>query len=223
MAVGDIWQMNSHYELQLNPNIYTYHLQTTVEADSSKLTDDIVAFGTLRMIALQPLHTAEVLFRCSEAFRTFPDKSIPKIAVHNLAGTRTAISTLPGQCQCVVTLYGDILAPTGRNTGRDFWNGQDVSDQDNGKWDSDPAGYMEDVRDYYIAMGDTYEPASGNKFDIGVYSRSNSTPPGGPPAPPPIVPYFWKLQRARVRQLVRTQRRRQPEDPCELVIDGNPA
>lgn len=220
MAVGDIYQVVNEFEYQQNPNNYIWHLRVKEEGNPGDITQALLDFGHARVTAWLPLHTPSVLFRCNVVREVFPDTSVPEYQIYDPAagGNRTctpADTGLPGQCSCVVTMYGDIENPTQFNRGRDFITGQCCDDQFNGKWDQTgaPGAYLDDLCEMYRLMGNEYVNGL-NKFDIGIYSRTRAKPPGDPP-PPPIVPYFWVLQRIRAKQLVRTQRRRQPEDPCE--------
>lgn len=220
MAVGDIYLSTIEFTYQNNPNAYHFHLKVTTEGDPDNTGTHVAQFGQARTIAYQALHNTFVDFQCATARQIWPNKSVPEVVITNLSGNRTTTGpiTLPGQCSCVVTLYGDPVDPTKHNRGRDFWTGQLAQDQELGLWDH-PAAYLQEVCDWYAAMGNTYTNG-GNVFDIGIFSPTEAKRSLGPP-PDPTVVFFWKLQKIRAKQLVRTQRRRQPEDPCEVFCDAD--
>lgn len=220
MAVGDIYVVANEFEYQGNPNAYAWHLQVRVEGTPDKIAADALAFGVARQTAWLPLHNPSVNFRCVTARQVYPDFSLPKLQITTASGNRTctpSLAHLPGQCSCVVTLYGDINNPTSFNRGRDFVTGQCCDDQLNGVLTSGPVSYLQELCDMYAAMTNVYVNG-GNEFDIGVYSPSRAKPPTWPIVPS-IPPFFWKLEHVRGRSLMRTQRRRQPLDPCEEVCD----
>lgn len=226
MPVDDVWQVTNEFEYQGNPNSYNWHLQVSVEGDAEGVGDDMLTFGLLRQTAWILLHNPSVRFLCVTARQLFPTTSLPQMTINDPVklGNRTCdplLNHLPGQCSCVVTRYGDKTNPTARNRGRDFVTGACGNDQFNGTFDSGIGSYLEELCTMYANMTNRYVSAP-NEYDIGIYSPSNALPPKaapGDPQPPPIVPYFWPLEFVRGRSLVRTQRRRQPLDPCEIVCD----
>lgn len=222
MAVGDIWQVTNEFTYQKNPNTYSFNLRVTAEGDPAALATNLLDFGATRQLAWLALHNPSVLFECISARLLYPNTGLPHIRITDTAGNRSCtpiLDHLPGQCSCVVTLYGDVDSPTASNRGRDFITGQCCVDQSNGIWENGPGDYLEKVCEYYALMGNTYTPGP-NSFDIGIFSptRAGITVTPHVPATPP---YFWPLIFVRARSLVRTQRRRQPEGRCEFVCESN--
>jgi len=217
--LGDIYQVTNEFIYQGNPNQYSFHLRLQIEGTPATVNADMLAFGVLRETAWLPLHNPSVTFRCVTARQVFDTNSLPQLEVTGNSGNRTcipALDHLPGQCSCVAQLFGDIVDPTAFNRGRDFVCGQCCDDQLDGEFTAGP-GYIDELCLMYATMTNIYVNGA-NTYDIGIYSPSRAKPPGDPP-PPPIPPFFWPLQHVRTKQLVRTQRRRQPLDPCEVVCD----
>ncbi len=221
--IGDVWQVVNEFEYQGNPNSYIWHVQTRVEGAPNLIPAQLEQFGSERQAAWALLHNPSVDFLCITTRQIFPTFSRPRILIEKQSGSATctpALNHLPGQCSCVVTLYGDVDNPTSRNRGRDFITGQCADDQVNGVWNNGVGSYLESVCEMYRLMGSEIE-IGGNTFDVGIYSRSNALPPKvNGVQPPPIEPFFWSLKHVTGRSLVRTQRRRQSEAPCEAVCDA---
>ena len=144
-----------------------------------------------------------------------PNNSIPLIApVTTPAGSRTPADNLPGQCSLVATLFGNTSDPNGKNRGRDFWAGGQEGDQANGVWGTGGGVFAEIIKDYYEARTVLVSPVSGNVFSWGTFSAKAVADAD------PI--HFWQMELVRLRLLVRTQRRRQPTDPCETFLEAEP-
>jgi len=219
MALGDIYEVSNEFIYQQNPNQYSWHLRVQIEGTPATVNADLLAFGVVRETAWLPLHNPSVTFRCVTVRQVYPDNSLPQLQVTGNSGNRTCIPVLdhlPGQCSCVATRFGDIINPTSFNRGRDFVCGQCCDDQIDGEYTSNP-GYIDELCLMYATMTNIYVNGA-NTYDIGIYSPSRAKPPTWPIAPS-IPPFFWPLQHVRTKQLVRTQRRRQPLDPCEVVCD----
>ena len=221
MPNGDIWQVANEFTYQGNANNYLWNLRVDQEADAQTVGLILLNFGAARQTAWLPLHNPSVSFKCVTARKIFPDTGLPQQLVNTEAGNRTctpSLDHLPGQCSAVVTLFGDIGAPTGSNTGRDFITGQCCGDQLNGVFDSGVGSYLEELCEMYVAMGNTFA-GGGNAFSIGIFSPKRAGIRTGPNVPP-TPPYFWPLVMVRGKSLVRTQRRRQPLDPCEVYCEN---
>jgi hypothetical protein len=220
MAVGDIYQVVNEFTYQGNANNYIWNLRVTSEVSQPTTLIDLLAFGAVRQTAWLPLHNPSVEFRCVSVRQVHPTNSLPRINANSEFGNRSCVPSLahlPGQCSCVVTLYGDAADPNANNRGRDFVTGQCCADHLNGVFLTGASSYVEELCALYQGMGNTYSGGDAS-FEIGVYSPSRAKPPGYPDVPS-LVPFFYTLQLVRVRSLVRTQRRRQPVDPCEEVCD----
>ena len=221
MAIDDVYSVSNDFIYQGNPDSYIWYLSVTAEAVPAQITNALLGFGVARQTAFVPLHNPAVIFECVTVRQIFPNGSLPKQTLQDIAGDRTCdpvLAGLPGQCSCVVTLFGDSTNPTPNNRGRDFLTGQCCSDQFNGNWNSGPGQYLEQVCEMYRVMGNTFA-AGGNVFSIGVFSPTRAGIAEFPHIPP-TPPYFFPLQAVRARGLVRTQRRRQPISRCEEVCDA---
>jgi len=221
MPVGDIWQATNEFVYQKNPGTYSFALRVDAEGSPNLVPDNLLDFGVARETAWRPLHNLSVLFECVTARLLFPNTGLPKTRRTGVTGTRVCsppLSHLPGQCSAVVTLYGDIDNPDRNNRGRDFITGQCCDDQINGVWDDGIGSYLEALCLYYNTMGNTFA-LGGNAYSIGIFSPTRAGFRPGPNVPP-TPPYFWPLIFVRARSLVRTQRRRQPEDRCEAICEA---
>lgn len=221
MPAGDIWTAGIEFEYQNNPNTYNWYLRLTQETNPQNVGEDVIEFGKQVLDGLKPLHSVFVNFRCVTARQVHPTKSVPEIDVVNDLGNRdcTTCGVLPGQCCIVATLWGDPAAPNKNNRGRDFFTGMCAADQTNGKFDTGVATLVQDYCDLYQATGNNFVGAFGNNFEIGVFSPTKAKEDLADPDNE--IEHFWQLQKVRVKSLVRTQRRRQPTDPCEDFCDAN--
>jgi len=235
MAVDDVYSVDIHMTYQQNPNIMCFNYRVKVETDPTIVISDLITQGdTTIKAALLPLHVTTVLFPCVTVRQIWPNNSLPEIkATAAIVGTRTPTTALPGQCSNVWTLFSDKLNPTARNRGRDFWFGQDCADLVANGANYDQA-WLDAVAAFYVALDQDFSGAGGaNDFEWCIFSRTQAVenvdpqfvsnggavpdPPtfGNEPAPTVIF--------VRSDGLVRTQRRRQPEDPCaEFTEDDVP-
>lgn len=216
MPVGDIHLTALHFTLQGNANMFCNYFQTDEEPDAAAVISDLSTYivddweNDMRSIMDDTF-----VVDCVEVRQVHPNNSIPNIeAVSNPAGSRTAAEAYPGQCSLVATLFGDKDNPDGNNRGRDFWTGAQEGDQGDGAWKTTTGKFLFLVTAYYDNRTVLVEPASGNVFSWGTFSRKRAAVPS--------VPFFYQMELVRLRHLVRTQRRRQPTDPCELFNTATP-
>ncbi len=214
MAVDYIYQTIIHSKHQNNANAYCWYFRVSTEVVADDVPDDLLVVITAIQSAMRSLHTTDVNFECNEVRQIWPNNSLPQIGITDEAGTRTTTASLPGQCSCVVTLYGDTTNPTKFNRGRDFLYGMDEADQGNGLFTVGP-GYLTDVDTFYAARS-LITAQGGNEFEWGNFSMTKAKLLGA------LATYWFPMELMRSRQLVRTQRRRQPLDPCEVVLDSTP-
>ena len=225
LVQGDVIQVNNEFTFQGDANLYSWYLQSTVIAEDFSMDEDMAEFGDQREDALVPLSASLVTFACISSRRIWPQKSLPQVVATGNSGSFTPTSgALPGQNSLVVTLYGDVDNPTRHNRGRDFWTGLDADSQANGVWKFAPGDQAVLFAAMYATMTSKFEATqSGNEYRIGLFSmtQANKTiPQGDPPViVDPAAVYFWPLQKVRARSLVRTQRRRAAQDPCEAIFD----
>ncbi len=227
MALDDIIQGTIHSVYQGNRNVWSTYLQVLTENDSSKIIDDVEEYLKNDVVPLLiPLHNAGVSFDCTEVRRIWPAPSLPEIApLVAQGGTRPGAIMVPGQVSKVATLITNQTAISSRNRGRDFWYGMVESDLavSGSQWDT---SYMTAVRDFYVNLTSTHtDGTTGNSYAVGVFSRTQAVENANPLAigddgianqdrPTFGDPPFNLLTLVRSNPLIRTQRRRQPENPC---------
>jgi len=225
LVQGDVIQVNNEFTFQGDANLYSWYLQSSVVVFSDAMDVDMEEFAKAREAALRPLSAILLTFACVSWRRIWPQKSLPRVVSTGFPGTFTPTSgALPGQNSLVVTLYGDVDDPNRHNRGRDFWTGFDADSQANGVWKLGPGDQATLFAAMYATMTSTFEATvSGNEYRIGLFSRTQANktiPQGDPPIiVDPAAVYFWPLQQVRARSLVRTQRRRAAQDPCEAIFD----
>ena len=233
MPVNDVYQVDINTRFQENDNIYCFVYQVRTVVDETLIPGDLETYGELTIApALLPIHIPGVVFRCVVVNQIWPNASIPTIeSLLDAPGTRTFTKGLPGQCSAVVQIFGDTSDPTGRNRGRDYLYGQDVGDLAvaGNVWD---AGYLTDVCTFYQVLDDGFTSPGGNVFELGVFSRmqakENIDPQfvsNGGIVPDPDTfgdDFFNQVVLYRLQPLVRTQRRRQPLDPCLDLTNCDP-
>ncbi len=217
MSVGDIYQSGLHFTFQKNANIFCNYFRLKTEVDIEEITTEInVHVEADWNDNMRPIMDGNFVVDCIEVRQVWPNNAIPDIkAVVNPAGTRSDTDNLPGQCSLVATLFGDVDNPTNHNRGRDFWTGGAEGDQTDGKWIGGPAVFRTLLLAYYQARVQEFTGLSGNVFQWVVFSLTT--------AKLSQTPFHWVVQRIRLRDLVRTQRRRQPSDPCETFVSVEPA
>lgn len=225
LVVGDIIQVNNEFVFQGDANLYSWFLQCDDVVDSGAMDIDMEEFGGLREVAWRPLQAIELNFACISWRRLWPQKSLPRVAATGNIGTWTPVDgPLPGQNSLVVTLYGDVDDPNRNNRGRDFISGLDGASQVNGVWSFGILDQARQLVEMYETMTSTFVAfASGNVYRIGLFSQTQANktiPQGDPPViEDPDAVFFWPLVQVRGRSLVRTQRRRAAQDPCEAILD----
>lgn len=221
MPIGDIYQVNNEFTLQGNANLVSWYLKLTAISDEDLVEADALAFGNATQGMLMGITSGNVSYLCWTARQVWPNASLPGAAADVQAGEVLCVDTsLPGQCSMVVTTYGDTENPTRHNRQRDFLTGFCCDEQTNGEWN---ILRMEAVADAYKTLGNIWSAgAGGNTFEVGLFSMSEAkktVSQGGNPPVDEDAEFWWILQLVRVKQLVRTQRRRQPLAPCELFAD----
>jgi len=226
MPVGDIFSVDVASRYQNNDNVMCFLLRLAIQADQSAVLDDIALWIAATLVpGLQPLHGSDVAFPCVITRQVYPTNSLPDVTeLIAIQGTRSGVGANPGQLSLVTTLFGNILDPTGRNRGRDFWYGAKPADI-TVTGDKFEVTFAQEVLDFYQALGNTIQAATGNDFEIGIFSRTQALENDNPDfvgedgiknsdRPTFGDPVFNQLIFVRTSRLIRTQRRRQPEDIC---------
>lgn len=239
MPVGDIYVGAVESTYQNNANTLLVCMEMTDIVDELSIPNDMTLW--LRDVVVPlilPLINPGVVCRCVTAQQVWtidpdpgPQTSLKFVELVIIGtGTRTpsAGNFAPGQCSLVIQQVTDQGDPNDRNRGRDFWYGMNCEDLTIGgdTWD---LAYMTAVRTLYSTITSHITGSLGNQWDIGIFSRTqameNINPDfvsnGGTEPDPPTFggPIFNILTLVRSNPLVRTQRRRQPLDPCLVYIN----
>lgn len=216
MSVGDVYMSALHFTYQGNANLFCNYFQVDEEPSVDDVITDVEAYiNTDWASDLRPIVDTSFVVDCIEVRQVHPNNSIPLITTVAIpAGSRTPADNLPGQCSLVATLFGDKNNPDKNNRGRDFWTGGQEGDQAAGVWDTAASKFLDLVKDYYANRTVLVSPVSGNVFSWGTFSATR--------AKAATAPWFWQMELVRLRHLVRTQRRRQPADPCETFTTVEP-
>ncbi len=224
MAVDDILKLDVNFELQKNPNTYdfVYRVEVAGGTDAADALALATFFNTTPMTNILPIQTDAINFTCLVVTRIDPSPLVPQKVLTGVAGTKVTDS-LPGQCSMVLQLHKDESNDSARQRGRDFWSGFVEGDQDTGVWTN---AAMDTIQNWYQTEILGTISQGGATFRFGVWSRTqkkeNDDPQfvsngGAVPDPPTFgTDPFTVVTYICSRTQVRTQRRRQPEDPCEI-------
>ncbi len=237
MAIDDIIKADVFFTHQKNPNQYCYNFETTVSSEPA--TQDLEEFATVFVAIIMPGIKAwsdeSVIFNCvktSLVVRGDPDDdSVPLPVIKNLgdaAGTRMTLDALPGQCSAVVQTLKSIDEVKPRTRGRDFITGLVETDQTDGLWTQATADLV--LNRYDTVIIGTLAGVGAGRYLYGNFSPTQQAEnvnkdfvSNGGLVPDPETfgdAPFSEVTLSRMQQLVRTQRLRQPEDPClELLVD----
>jgi len=224
MPIGDIVRVDVNYTFQNNPNTWCtfWETQTAAPVDTEPVSILDLFFGSLQP-ALEVIMSNQITFDCLVAQVIDPlPAGLPVVRNRDAVGALDS-TELPGNVNAVVqTLEGIVESPP-RKRGRDFWPGASVLEQVEGFWTQ---GYANLILDFYIAeviplLTDTNEGA----YEWGNYSftqRAENADPqfmgnGGTVPDPPTFGNdpFTEITLVRMVRACRTQRRRQPLDPCQ--------
>ncbi len=236
MTLADVYKVDVHFTLQRNPNVYCFAYLTTATSEPGTLDIQELAAGFSPKVtdAIKVWSDDSVVFNCyvvSLLKRGQPgDESIPLKVVTTLMdtfGDRTLLDALPGQCSAVVQTLPSEDSTAARRRGRDFITGLTEVDQTDGKWLQATANL---VLNQYIANILTDVVGAGT----GVYNYGNWSPTqhaenidpqfvsngGAVPDPPTFGNNpFNEVTEVRMVETVRTQRQRQPEDVCAILLE----
>ncbi len=227
MAVGDVLQIDLNWTMQKNPNTYSYHYIVTVDPSTAEPVDDLLAvFSSAVMPNLANTFDDSAMLDCLVASVIEGEKVIPRVDLIGAAGGRAPGLALPGQCSMLVQILPDVGEPTPRRRGRDFISALQEADQLDGDWTQAAADLVLSI--YNTELAATLVGAGGGNYEYGVYSftqfKENNNPiyvsnGGSTPDPPTFGDdTFSEAGQFRALPQVRTQRRRQPEDPCQVYL-----
>ncbi len=234
MAIGDIYMATIWSRYQNNDNAFIFCIVIDSETTPSAVPTDINTWIATDVITeWKPLHNDGVIFRCISTIKVWeqipspgPASSIPAVAnLGDQQGTRPTMEDMvPGQLSLVAQLQTQVDAPTARNRGRDFWYGQ-VTGDITGTGEEWELTYRSEVCAAYQAIGKSFSSLNGNTWSWGVFSRTQAVENANPEAtneagipnseqPTFGDPIFNVIDLIRLKPSIRTQRRRQPIDPC---------
>lgn len=209
--MADLYHVKIFSTLQKNDNIYNFDLEQTGVGAAGTPENELNEFFKMVILPpLLPLHADTMVFECIETQKFDPVKGVAEQLPleENNVGTRNG-QALPGQCSLVMQLFSDTLDVTPNNRGRDFQFGAVEGDQVDGRWFQ---AYMDAWRNFYEAFILVPTITENNwQFLIGVFSPTLKKLI-------PVVDYFFPYSEAKPKALVRTQRRRQPTNPCDLFV-----
>lgn len=237
MPAGDIYMGTIWTRYQENDNAHIWCIEVTGESIQSQTPADINAWLTDPVVpGLKALQNAGVKYRCCSTQQVWsnggtpaPATSIPNVSLLNdEPGARTCITgQAPGQLSAVAQIITDQDNPTGRNRGRDFWWGMCVGDLSTTLGEEWDASFLMEIMTFYNTLTSSFTGTGGNTFRWGVFSRvqaaENSFPDlvgedgiANSDRPTFGNDFFNVATLIRMNPMVRTQRRRQPLDPCKI-------
>lgn len=223
MPEGDIYQGDVVFLLQDNPNRYCFFYEMQSESNQGVAARDVAVHLKDFVVPLMlPMVRIEVTFVCTEAREIHPQTSIVETQAVDLVGDRDDVgqTALPGQCSALAQLFGDADNPDRFNRGRDFWTGfADGIDHENGKWTD---VVLQLLQTFYESLPKTFTSTNSNSFRWGHFSRTRAKQNEADPPPVPLHQIFWPIELIRLQHLVKTQRRREPSFPCELLNTFDP-
>lgn len=213
MATGDVYQVEIWNTLQGDTNnIWTFHViedgapAGTVEDDLNDHFSDHVVDNLLSFLADVFTFTCIDTKKIYDALSNSKLTSVPRqLSLTGKVGTDVNDS-LPGQCSLVMQEIGDLDTASPTSRGRLFINGASELSQADGEWDQTWAQGVIGVFNTNLLGGFTGD--DGGTYRWGVVSQKilDQTPPGT---------FFTEIEQLRGLKQVRTQRRRQPLDPCD--------
>ncbi len=237
MAVGDVLKLDVFFTLQKNPNSYCYNFEVTGIADPSvgDQFDLAKAFDDTFIPGMRNWSDETVIFHCLQVTTVFKaDLSVPSVLptirdLSDLAGTRTMAVALPGQCSAVVQTFDTPENVTPRTRGRDFITGLVETDQVDGDWTQATATLI--LGAYEMSLLPTLQGDANGSFEYVNFSRTqqaeNIDPQfvsnGGVVPDPPTFGNspIGAVNNVRLVGLVRTQRQRQAEDVCAVLLGSS--
>ncbi len=237
MAVDDVYLCEIFFTHQKNPNLWSAFFEVTTSAEPATL--DVIELNTAFFgsfpTAVKTWSDDTVIFHCTKTSLVrrgdLSDTSIPLPSLSTLAdaqGLRVSTEALPGQCSMVVQTLVSTEEVKPRTRGRDFITGLVEGDQSDGLWSQTAADLV--LNEYNTVMLGTVDGVGTGRYLYGNWSRTQHAENinkdfvgNGGIVPDPDTfgdPAFNAVTAVRAQQLVRTQRLRQPEDPClELLED----
>jgi len=215
MPVNDLYKTDVWNEFQGDvDNQWTFISKVITDApgvlgNEEDLNSHFAA--TVDLLLIQMALTFE--FTCIDTKKIYvatTNKKTPGIP-HQLGLTGKAGTSmggaLPSQCQFCVQELSDIDDGNPSKRGRSFYNGFNVDDQTDGDWDSIPVTVFAAVLVTQL-MGGFTGPNGGDYTWVGISSKAFDLDP---------IPagFTFDINILRGLKQVRTQRKRQPLNPCD--------
>ncbi len=235
MALDDVLKVDVHFTLQGNPNVYCFNYVVSISSGipGQDEVDLNAVFNTDIIPGIRLWSDETVVFHClvtSLVKRGDPDDDTvfaPKVFdLANVLGLRSVQEALPGQCSAVVQTFKSLEDAGPRLRGRDFITGLVEADQADGEWSQATADLVLNV--YETAIIGDLAGGAGATYTYGNYSATqeaeNNDPQfvsngGAVPDPPTFGNNpFNDVTIVRMVESVRTQRRRQHEDACAILL-----
>lgn len=222
MPANDIYETQLWSTLQGDTaNIFTFYFKVntapstgTEEDDLNDHMNDHVVTNWLALLAPAMEFTCLDTKRIYESLGDTKSTSIPRqLSLTGQVGTDVGDS-LPGQCSLVVQELTDMEFSDPSARGRSFYNGFVVDTQTDGVWDTVHATGFINILVTNLMGGFTGD--NGGQYTwVQVSQKRLNTDP---------IPLGMNAEITQLRGLkqVRTQRRRQPLDPCDRYFTLQP-
>lgn len=221
MALGDIYQVTTFFDFQGNTNnVYIWYF---IEASAATTGTDeaaLIAFFEVDLLPTLAIGLDEnLIFTCIEAKRVLrqdvkiKESTLGEQKTVSIAGTITLAEALPGQCSLVIQTLESEESTGATARGRDFYTGFVEGDQADGIW-------LDATQDRVTGQLDSEFTNGAALKNGGAYGWQNWSNKkyalrlagGGPP----FLEATTDIQVLRPLNHVRTQRRRQSLNPCDL-------
>jgi len=220
MPLGDIYKCETFFDFQGNlNNVYIWYLLTTNDATFGTNEEAINQyFNATAIPELQTKMHVSKVFKCiSTKLVLKQDTQIPVTSISRemtvaITGGDSLGAALPGQCSMVVQTIKDLNEANPSDRGRDFFTGFVEADQVDGVW-------AQARQDEITASLNVMFPGgliTANGFVGGWVNWSEKKVGIRKAAPGPVFPVVTAdIIFLRPLNHVRTQRRRQAENPCD--------
>jgi len=219
MPVGDVYQSNLWSTFQGDhANVWTAFFRADTLPDTLTVEEDLNEFMENVMVAaFKSVVRDTFIFECSDTSKIWDEltdlvsTSLPRQRAFNVPGTILTGNTLPGQCSLLIQLLSDLESSNPMSRGRDFFNGLLAADQLDGVWALGPVAIIQAI--YKSNLIDGVSTTDNGVYTYVNFSRKAASDPAilGSPVRPIIA--------IRSLKHVRTQRRRQPMNPCDKYFD----
>ncbi len=234
MAVGDIIRTDVHFTFQGNPNIYCFAFRVIIPAPALDDEDNLLdwweteglvgVLGPPVKVGFDTLHDNTVVFNCLVAQKianaltpTVKGVSLEVTKTIGINGTLSGLS-LPGQNSFMLqTLPLNLSSILSTERGRNFHTGLHDTDQIDGVWTQ---AASDKITKFYgdWFLGDNVEFGSAEYEYINWSATTHAKNVSSIP-PSPLVDAWNAVEHVRGLKSVKTQRRRQHENPCDKYFD----